>query len=79
MESHHYLLQGLLYAVATHQYAKTRIQGYRYEEHFGGVSYLFLRGVAPDEPTGETGVYFFRPGAELIEGLSRLLSGEAAL
>ena len=74
MESHHYLLQALLYVVATHRYAQARLPGYRYGEHFGGVSYLFLRGVSPAEPRSSAGVYFFRPDAEVIEDLSRALA-----
>lgn len=70
MESHHYLLQGLLYAVAVHRYAGTRIPDYRYASHFGGVSYLFLRGVPPEEPARGSGVYFFRPSEEMVEELS---------
>lgn len=77
MESHHYLLQGLLYAVAAHRYAKARIAGYRYATHFGGVSYLFLRGALPTAPASGAGVYFFRPSEELIDDLSRLLGEEA--
>lgn len=76
MESHHYLLQGLLYAVAAHRYAASRIQGYRYDTHFGGISYLFLRGVSPDAPGLGSGVYFFRPRQELMDDLSRLFGEE---
>jgi exodeoxyribonuclease V beta subunit len=78
MESHHYLLQALLYSVATHRYARARLPGYRYSAHFGGVSYLFLRGVDPEQPLSKRGVYFFRPSERLIEDLSRALAGEGA-
>ena len=78
MESHHYLLQALLYSVATHRYARARLPGYRYSAHFGGVSYLFLRGVDPEQPHSKRGVYFFRPSESLIEDLSRALAGEGA-
>jgi len=76
MESHHYLLQGLLYAVATHRYAAARIAGYSYERHFGGVSYVFLRGVSPEVPESGTGVYFFKPSQELVHALSQLFSAK---
>ena len=78
MDSQHYLLQGLLYAVATHRYARSRLPSYRYEEHFGGISYLFLRGVPPEDPSRGQGVYFFRPSEALIVDLSLALGREEA-
>ncbi len=82
MEDHHYLLQGLLYAVAVHRYGQQRISGYRYDAHFGGVIYAFLRGVPPrcQAPldTRETpGIYRFFPSEALLESLSKTLSGGA--
>ncbi len=73
MEHHHYLLQGLLYAVAIHRYGRARLPGYTYRTHFGGMQYLFLRGMHPDK---DTGVFSFRPSETLIENLSRLLGSE---
>lgn len=94
MEEHHYLLQGLLYAVAVHRYGQRRQPGYDYARHFGGVYYLFLRGmrsrrgVAADRTAeapatlvsgAETdGVFFFRPSQELIERVSLALTPEVA-
>jgi exodeoxyribonuclease V beta subunit len=63
-----YDLQYLLYALALHRYLRRRLCGYDYERHFGGVYYLFLRGLRPE--TGPTrGVYFDRPAVDLIEAL----------
>jgi exodeoxyribonuclease V beta subunit len=70
MEEHHYLLQALLYAVAIHRYAKTRIEDYSYETHFGGMAYVFLRGMHPQRPGN--GVYSLRPPASVVEELSRV-------
>ncbi|HDP79631.1 MAG TPA: exodeoxyribonuclease V subunit beta, partial [Spirochaetes bacterium] len=75
MTQHHYDLQYHLYTVALHRYLKTRLRDYRYDEHFGGVYYLFLRGVEADE--AETrGIFYDRPAGELVEALSRYLEGE---
>ena len=64
-----YVLQYHLYAVALHEYLKGRMAGYDYDRHFGGVFYVFLRGV---EPAGrpEAGIFRDRPRRELIEALS---------
>ena len=55
MTRHHYVLQYLLYSVALHRHLRLRVPGYDYEQHFGGVYYLFVRGMAPEHPVG-TGV-----------------------
>jgi exodeoxyribonuclease V beta subunit len=42
-----YLLQYLIYTVALHRYLRLRLPDYNYQRHFGGVFYLFLRGMDP--------------------------------
>ena len=66
-----YYLQYLVYCVALHRYLAARIAGYNYEKHFGGVRYLFVRGMSPR--TGARGVYADRPAYGLIEALDRYL------
>jgi exodeoxyribonuclease V beta subunit len=69
-----YYLQYLIYCVALHRYLKSRIPGYDYEARFGGVRYLFLRGMSPE--SGVTcGVYVDRPDPLLIDKLDSLLGG----
>jgi exodeoxyribonuclease V beta subunit len=68
MSAHFYFLQYHLYTVALHQYLKLRLQQYDYEKHFGGVYYLFVRGMDPDKG-GEYGVFYDRPKQALIEEL----------
>lgn len=65
-----YDLQYLLYTLALHRYLRTRISDYRYDEHFGGIFYLFLRGMSPDLETGN-GIFFDRPAVPLIDRLDR--------
>jgi len=69
-----YQLQALLYALALHRYLAQRLPDYRYETHFGGVLYLFARGVRPDWPAA--GVHAQRPTLPLLQALSALLDGE---
>ena len=76
MSNGHYYLQGHLYAVAVHRYLARRLPGYRYDRHFGGIAYLFLRGMRPgsrDEQGRSTGVFFEKPPARRIEELSNVL------
>ena len=69
MSGHGYWLQFLIYTVAVHQHLKATLPGYDYDRHFGGVYYLFLRGV--DGRGG--GVYADRPPLALIEEFSDIL------
>ncbi len=69
---HRYDLQYLLYTLALHRYLRTRISGYDYRQHLGGVFYLFLRGMRPE--TGPArGVFFTRPDAALIDELDEAI------
>jgi exodeoxyribonuclease V beta subunit len=76
MADEHYYLQALIYCVAVHRYLKWRRPGYDYAAHFGGASYLFLRGLDPATPM--RGVWAFTPPLPLVEALERLLCGDAA-
>lgn len=77
MVKNHYVLQYHLYCVALDRYLKNRLAGYAYDEHFGGVFYVFLRGVDPDRGP-EYGVFRARPDKGVIEGLSDALMGEGS-
>jgi len=71
MASNAYFLQYLIYTVAVHQYLKSGLPGYDYGRNFGGVFYLFMRGVDPAAPG--RGIYFDRPSLSLVEDLSATL------
>lgn len=77
MVNHRYDLQYQLYTLALHRLLKNRVPDYDYDEHFGGVIYLFLRGVQCDDPDHH-GIYDTRPEKELIEAMDALFSGEFA-
>lgn len=72
MMRENYLLQYHLYAIALHRYLSLRLPHYEYQTHFGGVYYLFLRGIRP-EWGPLYGIYRDRPQAELIQQLSNYL------
>ncbi|WP_323879680.1 exodeoxyribonuclease V subunit beta [Aeromonas hydrophila] len=72
MAEHRYDLQYQLYSLALHRLLALRLPGYDFEQHFGGVFYLFLRGM----PQG--GIFHTRPSRELVQGLDRLFSEGAA-
>jgi exodeoxyribonuclease V beta subunit len=78
MLEHDYVLQYHLYTVALHRYLSRRLPDYDYGRCFGGVFYLFVRGMAPQHAPG-TGIHTDRPAEALIRDLSALLEhGEAA-
>ncbi len=76
MQEHDYFLQAVLYAVAMHRFLRSRINNYRYGQHFAGTWYLYLRGMSPAKPG--YGVYFFKPERALVEALDNLFCGETA-
>jgi exodeoxyribonuclease V beta subunit len=67
-----YNLQYLIYTIALHRYLRVRIPGYDYDSHFGGVFYLFLRGIDPASGQ-DTGIYRDRPAKGLVEALDAYL------
>jgi len=68
MKDEFYIIQYHIYTVALDQYLQLRLPGYHYETHFGGVYYIFLRGVDPERGT-EFGIYRDRPSGEFIDEL----------
>ena len=74
MLEHRYDLQYLIYTLALHRFLASRIAGYDYEIHFGGIRYLFLRGMHPENPPG-TGIFSTRPPLALINRLDRCCRG----
>jgi len=66
----HYYLQYLIYSVALHRYLQQRIANYSYQSHFGGVYYLFIRGMS-EEGQG-AGVFYDLPEFSLIQALDKV-------
>ncbi|WP_086108979.1 exodeoxyribonuclease V subunit beta [Xenorhabdus vietnamensis] len=72
MIEHRYDLQYQLYTLALHRYLRHRLANYDYRQHFGGVMYLFLRGIDKDNPGH--GIYHYLPPFEFIDELDTLFS-----
>ncbi len=70
MGANYYTLQYHIYTLALHQYLRLQKPDYRYEDDFGGVFYIFIRGV--DDTRGpEHGIFYDRPDPDLIHALGR--------
>ncbi len=73
MISHDYPLQYLIYSLALHRYLALRLPDYDPELHFGGVYYLFIRGMHPDWQ--QAGIFADRPSKELLTAFDHYLQG----
>lgn len=71
-----YDVQILIYSVALHRFLKTIVKDYDYEKDFGGVMYLFLRGLQKGTDSISTGIYQIKPKFELVERLDKLFEAE---
>jgi exodeoxyribonuclease V beta subunit len=70
-----YFLQYHIYTVALNKFLQLRMSDYKYETHFGGVYYLFLRGMDPAWGH-QYGIYYDRPEERLVEDLTQTLIGD---
>ncbi|MFA5983549.1 MAG: exodeoxyribonuclease V subunit beta [Methylococcaceae bacterium] len=73
MREHNYGLQYWLYALVLHQYLQQRLADYAFEQHFGGVRYLFVRGMSPSQTM--LGVYDDVPDLQRLDALALLFGG----
>jgi exodeoxyribonuclease V beta subunit len=74
MATHAYDAQALVYAMAVHRHLAARIPDYDYERQFGGVYYLFVRGMSAERGP-ERGVHLIRPSRREIDALADSLCG----
>lgn len=72
MENGLYILQYHLYALALHQYLQLKNRGYDYKDSFGGVFYIFIRGVDDSKSPG-SGIYYDLPEVDLINRLGKAM------
>ena len=83
MAQNRFDLQYMIYSTAVHRYFSSRFaKQYSFDEQegkslsFGGVFYLFLRGMGLSEkPYRQHGVWFTRPQSEHISALERAFGG----
>lgn len=69
MVEHRYDFQYQIYCLALHRFLRQRIADYSYSTHFGGVYYLFVRGMEQDTAHG---IFYTKPEQALIDGLDSL-------
>ncbi len=69
----YYDVQYLIYSVALMRYLKFRMPSFNYDEHFGGIFYLFVRGMSH---SGTHGIYFRKPKEEDIVTLDQLMGAD---
>lgn len=74
VRDNYYDLQYLLYSLALHRYLKNRLADYDPEYHFGGIYYLYLRGMSPGS---DNGVYNAAVSSELLGELDELFSASS--
>ncbi len=58
IEANYYDLQYLIYSLALHRYLKQTLEYYDFNQHFGGVYYLYLRGMTASIEHQGSGVYY---------------------
>ncbi|EGQ9191201.1 exodeoxyribonuclease V subunit beta [Vibrio parahaemolyticus] len=74
MAEHRYDLQYQIYALALHRFLRSRLANYQYEQHFGGVYYLFLRGM---DGQSDHGIFAAKPTLDFLQEMDRLIDGQA--
>jgi len=74
-QHHLYDLQYLIYSLALHRYLTNALPHYLPDSHFGGVYYLYLRGMHPSNTNGE-GVFFTPIDTETLDALDEIFAGE---
>jgi exodeoxyribonuclease V beta subunit len=70
----YYDMQYLLYSLALHRYLKNRLNDYDADKHFGGVYYLYLRGMSANS---DTGIFTATISSHLLEELDHLFSSQS--
>lgn len=76
VEKNYYDLQYLIYSLALHRYLKQTLVDYDVNEHFGGVYYLYLRGMTTEPEHQGAGVYYRKVTEQEINNLDTLFSAE---
>ena len=76
-----YDLQALVYTVALHRWLRFRLgDGYDYARDFGGIRYLFCRGLGPQDDASQgassKGIFAHRFAPELVHALDALFANK---
>ena len=70
MQKHNYFLQYMLYLAALDKYLSRVDKNYSYSSNFGGIRYIFLRGVKADSP--ESGIFKDLPDEKTVRQIQEL-------
>ncbi len=73
MRGSNYHLQYYIYTLAVKRHLERKLKGFDYERDFGGVIYMFLRGVRED---GNTGIFTAWPSKTIMDDLDKAFRGE---
>jgi len=76
LEKNYYDLQYLIYSLALHRYLKQKLTDYNAEDHFGGIYYLYLRGLTNNERHKGAGVYYRQITTDELTQLDDLFLGK---
>jgi len=77
IEKNYYDLQYLIYSLALHRYLAEQISDYDAEVHFGGIFYLYLRGMSNDKSSRGTGVYYRNITEQELNSLDETFKGQS--
>jgi exodeoxyribonuclease V beta subunit len=75
MTDNNYHLQYLIYTMASRLYLRNRIQNFDYSRQFGGVVYLFLRGIRTDS---DNGIFKRIPSESILDNMETLIHHKTA-
>jgi len=76
IEKNYYDLQYLIYSLALHRYLAQLVPNYQPSEHFGGIYYLYLRGMSNSPEHQGDGVFYRQITVDELNELDRLFIGE---
>ncbi len=76
IEKNYYDLQYLIYSLALHRYLKQNLVDYNAEKHFGGIYYLYLRGMSNADGNQSAGVYHRKITSNELTQLDELFLGK---
>ena len=75
MIRHGYPLQALLYLVAFRRFLRRRQSALNPDDVLLGAAYLFVRGMVPSQPSGDTrGVMWWQPAGDLLDAVDELFA-----
>ncbi|WP_367671519.1 exodeoxyribonuclease V subunit beta [Buchnera aphidicola] len=63
-----YDIQYYLYSTALHKFLKRKLKKYNFKKNFGGIYYLFLRGM--NGKNKKTGIFFYYPKKKIIKKIN---------